>query len=174
MGETEGHHYLAWMCSRSSECVCVIQGERADRRSQPERPRQSQGSFVISPICSTTLSAEALVTLANTCKPSGFPTTAKTIVVHCGWCYKERRKTRGGLTTCPYDSRGFIHQVWSFNLTWKGDINTVASGCGLLTRTAEQLVCAAATFKQKQLWIRDHMGCFVEKKRKETHTHRNH
>lgn len=56
--------------------------------------RDSQrGSFMILPICSPTLSAEALVTLPNTCKPSGFPTTAKTIVAHCGWCYKERRKT---------------------------------------------------------------------------------
>lgn len=138
--EVEQHHCLAWMCSCSSECVCVIEGQRADRHSQPERPRQSQGSFVIWPICSPTLSAEALVTLTNTCKPSGFPTTAKTIVAHCGWRYKERRKTWAGLTTCPYHSCGSMHKVWSFNLTWKSDINTIATVRSLLTRTADQLL----------------------------------
>lgn len=80
------------------------------------------------------------MTLPNTCKPSGFPTTAKTIVAHCGWRYKERRKTRAGLTTCPYDSCGSMHKVWSFNLTWKSDINTIATVRSLLTRTADQLL----------------------------------
>lgn len=134
--EVERHHCLAWMCSCRSECACVIEGERADRRSQPERLRQSQGSFVISPICSFTLSAEALVTLRNTCRPSGFPATAKAIVAHCGWCNKERRKTRGGLQHVPAthvasSSRSGV-SIWLGMVTSTQLLQAVASSSKLL------------------------------------------
>lgn len=139
-------------------CWCY-QGAGADHHSRPERRDSQRGSFMISPICSPTLSAEALVTLPNTCKPSGFPTTAKTIVAHCGWCYKERRKTvcvsGGGTPRCPCDTCGFIHKVWSFNLTWNSDMNTVALGekstVAASSELLHQRVHSAATLKQRQL-----------------------
>lgn len=175
-----GHHCLAWVWSCSSECVGVIRARELITTVGRSAWDSQRGSFMISPICSPTLSAEALVTLPNTCKPSGFPTTAKTIVSHCGWCYKERRKTLlggggWGVPTCPCDSCGFIHKVWSFNWTWNGDIDTVALGETSTVASsselfAHQLLHAAATLKQKHLWTRGRIGYFVKKKK----TQRNH
>lgn len=134
----------------------------------------SQEPFVIPPICSPTLSAPRLrwhyrtrVGLLDFQPPprQWWPIVAGVT--------KREEKHAADYDVSP--RLMWLPSTRSGVSIWLGMVTSTPSPrcVALLARAADQVVCAAATFKQTQLWIRDHMGYFVKKKKKKN-TQRNH